>query len=71
MASLIGSKPNQVSVNGDLGKLAFMDIVDTVSNNPYYDTAISDVQPTLNLDFVNSKVVDPRITFARSTTATY
>jgi hypothetical protein len=48
-----------------------MDIVDTVSNNPYYDTAISDVQPTLNLDFVNSKTLDPRITFARASTATY
>ena len=29
------------------------------------------IRPTLNLDFVNSKTVDPRITFTRSTTATY
>lgn len=71
MASLIGNKPWQVPSNGDLGKLAFMDVVDTVSHNPYYDTAISDVQPTLNLDFVNSKTLDPRITFARSTTASF
>jgi len=71
MPSLIGNKPNQVPTNGDLGKLAFMDIVDTISNNPYYDTAISDVQPTLNLDFANAKTLDSRITFARATTATF
>ena len=29
------------------------------------------IRPTLNLDFVNSKVLDPRITFVRDTTATY
>ena len=29
------------------------------------------VSPTLNLNFVNSNQVDPRITFVRSTTATY
>jgi len=29
------------------------------------------VQPTLNLDFANSKSVDPRITFVRNSTATY
>ena len=67
----IGTAPNQVPLNQYLGKLAFMDVVDTISNNPYYDTAISDVQPTLNLDFVNSKTLDSRITFARATTATY
>ena len=29
------------------------------------------VNPTLNLDFVNSKTLDPRITFTRAATATY
>jgi hypothetical protein len=29
------------------------------------------VRPTLNLDFANSKVLDPRITFVRNSTATY
>jgi hypothetical protein len=29
------------------------------------------VKPTLNLDFANSRTLDPRITFARATTATY
>jgi len=67
----VGTAPNQVPLNQYLGKLAFEDVVDTISSNPYYDTQISDVEPTLNLDFVNSKIVDPRISFTRSTTATY
>ena len=67
----IGSAPNQVPLNQYLGRLAFEDVVDTISNNPYYNTDISDVEPTLLLDFVNSKTLDPRITFTRSTTATY
>lgn len=29
------------------------------------------IKPSLNLDFANSKVLDPRITFSRSSTATY
>jgi len=29
------------------------------------------IKPSLNLDFANSKTVDPRITFVRATTATY
>ena len=29
------------------------------------------IRPTLDLDFINSRQVDPRITFTRSTTATY
>lgn len=67
----VGTAPNQIPLNQYLGKLAFEDVLDTVSNNPYYDTQISDVEPTLNLDFVNSKTLDSRITFTRSTTATY
>lgn len=34
-------------------------------------TGMPSVRPSLNLDFVNSKTVDPRISFTRSTTATY
>ena len=67
----VGTLPNQVPLNQMLGKLAFQDVLDTVTNNPYIDTSISAVQPTLNLDFVNAKTLDPRITFTRSTTATY
>ena len=67
----VGTAPNQIPLNQYLGKLAFQDVLDTISNNPYYDTQISDVEPTLNLDFVNSKTLDSRITFTRATTATY
>jgi hypothetical protein len=34
-------------------------------------TAYPTVQPTLNLDFANSRLLDPRITFVRNSTATY
>jgi hypothetical protein len=71
LSSDVGSAPNQIPLNQYLGKLAFMDVLNTISNNPYYDTAISDVQPTLNLDFANAKTLDSRITFSRPTTATY
>ena len=71
MPNLLGSAPNQCPTNGDLGKLAFMDVVDTVTNNPYLDTAISDTKPSLLLDFANSKTLDPRITYTRASTATY
>ena len=33
--------------------------------------SLPSVLPTLNLDFVNSRTIDPRITFTRATTATY
>jgi hypothetical protein len=67
----VGTNPNQIPLNQYLGDLAYMDVVNTISGNPYYDTAISDVQPTLNLDFVNAKTLDSRITFVRSTNATF
>ena len=34
-------------------------------------SGLPDIAPTLNLDFANSKVLDPRITFTRASTATY
>ena len=43
-----------------------------INNAMAEDTpTIVDVYPTLNLDFANAGVLDPRITFARSSTATY
>lgn len=36
-----------------------------------YNATRNTVMPTLRLDFVNSNVLDPRVTFARSTSATY
>ena len=71
MAYLLGTAPNQVPTNSDLGKLAFMDEVNSVSNNPWMNTDISDVKPSLLLDFANSKTLDPRITYSRASTATY
>lgn len=71
MPNLLGTGPSQVPTNADLGKLAFMDVVDTVTNNPYVDTAISDTKPSLLLDFANSKTLDPRITFTRASTGTF
>lgn len=35
------------------------------------DEALPDVRPSLLLDFANQKALDPRITFARGSTATY
>lgn len=83
MPLLLGTSPNQVPTNGDLGSLAFMDanmvnitggtatVTDLTATNPYNDTAISNVLPSLNLDFANSKSLDPRVTFSRASTATY
>jgi len=65
----VGTNPNQIPLNQYLGKLAFQDTVNTVTNNPYIDTAISTAQPSLSLDFVNAKTLDPRITFTRPTTS--
>ena len=43
-----------------------------INNAMAEDTpTIVDVYPSLNLDFANAGVLDPRITFARSSTATY
>lgn len=85
MPSLIGNKPNQVPSNGDLGTLAFQDsnainisggtaVVDTLTADAIrlrVDTEISNISPSLNLDFANSKALDPRITFTRASTATF
>lgn len=77
MPNLFGSGPAQVPTNGDLGTLAFQDAnavkitggeVTAVQKT---DTAISETMPSLNLDFANTKSLDPRITFTRNTTATF
>ena len=71
MPSLIGNKPNQVPTNGDLGRLAYMDNLDSFTSKTVMDTDITNIAPSLNLDFANSKVLDPRITFTRASTATF
>ena len=67
----VGYQPNQIPLNQMLGKLAFQDVLDTVTNNPYIDTATTAIDPSISLDFVNAKTLDPRITFTRASTATY
>jgi hypothetical protein len=55
MPSLLGSKPNQVSTNGDLGTLAFQD-----ASNPKVGTVVADGltvdTTTLVVDSVNDRV---------------
>jgi hypothetical protein len=83
---LIGTNPNQVPTNADLGTMAFED-VENFRGNANIDTvgtittgkwsadlgAIGrpTIRPSLDLDFANSKMLDPRITFSRANTATY
>lgn len=87
MPSLIGSGPNQVSVNGALGKMAFQDnaainvtggtISDvtltalTQTSLKFTTSSYPTSRPTLLLDFVKTLVLDPRITFYRPSIATY
>lgn len=83
MTQLIGTAPNQVPTNGSLGTMAFQDeksvnilggnasLTNAIAQVIQNDTAISNEKPTLNLDFANSKTLDPRITYARASTATY
>ena len=67
----VGYQPNQIPLNQMLGKLAFQDVLDTVTNNPYIDTQTTAINPSISLDFVNAKTLDSRITFTRASTATY
>jgi hypothetical protein len=80
---ITGTEYAQVPTNGDLGTLAFQNVDDVnitggtmYANNKtmaniYNDTNVSMVKPTLNLDFVKSKTLDPRITFTRASTGAY
>lgn len=76
-SKLIGTAPDQSPTNADLGTLAFQDENNVnigggnVVANIYSDTAISEIKPSLLLDFANGKTLDPRITFSRASTATY
>lgn len=44
---------------------------DVIGQTYNYSNEGASVRPTLNLDFANGRVVDPRFNFTRSTTATY
>lgn len=78
MPTLFGTDPNQVPTNADLGSLAFTDgkgagnisagTVDVIRANKI--TNVSNIRPSLDLNFTTKKL-DPRITFTRTSTATY
>ena len=72
-----GNDPNQVPKNKDLGTLAYQD-ADNVNVQgdvtlavARQETQISNVKPSLLLDFAKSGVLDPRVTFTRASTAAY
>ena len=84
LADLLGTKPNQIPTNADLGRLAFVDSLDAntiVNLSGAISLAFSQatnlsnlptIKPSLMLDFANRKKLDPRITFTRgANTATY
>lgn len=83
MPNLIGTAPYQVPTNADLGSMAHQEN-DAVSitggsialggqagQGYFQDTDITDIRPTLLLDFANSKSLDRRVDFKRSTSGNY
>jgi hypothetical protein len=61
MPSLIGNKPNQVPTNGDLGTMAFQDLVNfaTAAQGVLAD---SSVQPTATQTLTNKTLTSPTLT---------
>lgn len=79
----VGTDPNEIPLNQYLGDLAYQSsdsinitggvaTLDTATiTSIQNDTAISNVEPSLMLNFAQVKKLDPRITYARASTATY
>ena len=79
----IGTAPNEIPLNQYLGSLAYQDLesvtidggvatLDTATiTSIQNDTTISNVEPSLMLNFAAVKKLDPRITFSRPTDAVY
>jgi len=79
----IGTAPNEIPLNQYLGSLAYQDLesvtidggvatLDTATiTSIQNDTAISNVEPSLMLNFAQVKKLDPRITYARASTGVY
>ena len=61
---------NKAAANG-YASLDSSGKVPTAQLSGFVDQTKPNIRPTLNLDFANSKIVDSRITFTRTTTATY
>jgi hypothetical protein len=66
---LIGTNPNQIPTNADLGTMAYEDADNYVPD--LGDITRASIKPSLNLDFANSKMLDPRITFTRPSIGSY
>jgi hypothetical protein len=79
----IGTAPNEIPLNQYLGSMAYQDrtavnigggvatlgtaTITSIQN----DTEISNVEPSLMLNFAAVEALDPRITYSRASTATY
>jgi hypothetical protein len=82
-ASAVSTHAAVTATHGATGAVVGTTNVQTLTNKtltaPKLSTEVVDVvvnnrpstRPSLNLDFANSKVLDPRITFTRASTATY
>ena len=87
MAQVIGTAPNQVPSNSNLGDLAYRNKAQiagefaTAAQGTTADTALQpadlgatdlpDIAPTLNLDFANAQSITSKTTYTRASTATY
>ena len=59
-------------VTPDTGNFTSVAITGELTAAQYNSTeALPDIKPSLNLDFANTKALDPRITYTRGSTATY
>ena len=82
---ITNAKIDTVAASKVTGEISTSQIADTAVTNAKIDTVAStkvtgrvqdnedlpNIRPSLLLDFANSKVLDPRITFTRSSTGTY
>lgn len=70
--TVVSSSNGGALVNFGAGtKFVFMDYSATMAVSGGGGGTYPTIQPSLNLDFANSKQLDPRITFVRNSTATY
>ena len=80
MSKLIGTNPNQVPSNADLGNMAFQNNdgvriksgkIDELLGIPDIKDTIPDIKPSLNLDFMNNPRIDNRFDFNRYSKGSY